>query len=223
MGSVITTDFFTLCWKSARASASVRLRAALTVLGLLSVAVWLMGTSASIMAQTSSPGVEITALDLHRTGESVEVSASLRLDLPATVQEALLKGVPLIFVTEAEIYRERWYWLDKRVGRAQRQLRLLYQPLTRRWRLSPGSEENSAGLAQTFDTLDEALGVIRRVSGWKVADMSELEAGTRHRLEFRFRLDTTQLPRPLQIGALGETDWALAVSTTRRLQPETLK
>lgn len=223
MASVITTDSFTLCWKSARARLPARLRAALALLGLLVAAAWLLGLARPLRAQPAAPGVEITSLELHRNGDAVEVSASLRLDLPGPVQEALLKGVPLIFVTEADIYRERWYWLDKRVGHAERPLRLLYQPLTRRWRLSPANDENSAGLAQTYDSLDEALGVLRRLSGWKVADMGDLETGVRHRFEFRFRLDTTQLPRPLQIGALGESDWALAASATRRLQPETLK
>ena len=186
--------------------------------------VWaLMGAASLAWAQGLAPGVEITTLDLHRSGDAVEVSASLRLDLSATVQEALLKGVPLIFVTEADIYRERWYWLDKRVGHVERPLRLLYQPLTRRWRLGPANDGGNAGLTQTFDTLDDALGVIRRVSDWRIADYGELVVGSRYRLEFRFRLDTTQLPRPLQIGALGESDWALGVSAIRRLQPETLK
>jgi hypothetical protein len=199
------------------------LRAALALAGLIAATAWMLGTALPLRAQPASAGVEITGLELRRNGDAVEVNASLRIDLPGPVQEALLKGVPLIFVTEADIYRERWYWLDKRVGHAERPLRLLYQPLTRRWRLGPGNEENSAGLAQTYDSLDEALGVLRRIPDWKVADLADLEPGARHRLEFRFRLDTTQLPRPLQIGALGESDWALAASATRRLLPESLK
>jgi hypothetical protein len=39
-------------------------------------------------------------------------------------------------------------------------------------------------------------------------------------LQFRFRLDVTQLPRPLQIGTLGDTDWDLAVNVTRPFQLE---
>src|SRR5262249_49766927 len=118
---------------------------------------------------------------------------------------------------------DRWYWLDKRVGSAQRQLRLAYHPLTRRWRLSLGGGEASAALAQTYDSLDDALGVVRRLAGWRIADHGEVEPGGNYRLEFRFRLDTAQLPRPLQIGTLGQSDWALAVSTSRRLPPESLK
>ncbi|QKO23977.1 DUF4390 domain-containing protein [Rhodoferax sp. BAB1] len=167
-------------------------------------------------------------MDLGRSGEGVDLAATVTFDLPSAVQDALYKGLPVIFVQEAEVYRERWYWLDKRVGGAQRHMRLVFQPLIRRWRLTMGAGLASSGgagvaLAQTFDTLDEALAVIRRVSGWRIASLADLEAGSQHRFEFRFRLDVTQLPRPLQIGALGESDWVLAVSASKRLAPENLK
>lgn len=207
--------FITHCWRRARADLSALLACAL--LGLLPPVV------------RAQPVVaEITQMDLSRSGDGVELAATVRFELPPAVQDALYKGLPVIFVEEAEVYRERWYWLDKRVGGAQRHMRLVFQPLSRRWRLAVGAGPvNGSGggvaLAQTYDTLDEALGVIRRVSGWRIAELGELESGVRHRFEFRFRLDLTQLPRPLQIGALGESDWVLAVNASRRLQPENLK
>lgn len=210
------TAFITHCWRRARVDLS-----ALIVCALF----WGMQPVA-VQAQTASP--EAGALVLSRSGDGVELAATVRFDLPAAVEDALLKGVPLIFVAEAEIYRERWYWLDRRVAGAQRHMRLVFQPLTRRWRLAVasgpiGQAEPGVALSQTFDTLDEALGVIRRVSGWRIADYAELETGARHRVEFRFRLDTSQLPRPLQIGALGTSDWSLAVYASQRLLPESLK
>lgn len=203
------TAFITHCWRRARADLSALLVCTLCWAGL------------PLQAQPAR--VEVVQLEVQRNGEAVELGATLRFELPAIVQDALLKGVPVIFVEEAEVFRERWYWLDKRVAGAQRQMRLVYQPLTRRWRLGMGSAESGAALAQTFDSLEEALGVIRRVAGWRIAELSELEAGSRHRLEFRFRLDTAQLPRPLQIGTLGESDWVLTASTSRILPPGSLK
>jgi len=172
--------------------------------------------------------VNVSELDLRRNGDMVELNVGLQFELPGPVLDALHKGLPVIFVAEVEIVRERWYWLDKRVASAQRQMRLVYQPLTRRWRLSIGSGpgrpgEAGAALGQTFDSLDEALALIRRFVGWRIAEFGALEAGSTHRLDFRFRLDTAQLPRPLQIGTLGESDWVLAASASRRLQPESLK
>lgn len=200
-------------WRKARAELSALLACALF---------W---GAASLHAQPVP--VEIRQLELQRNGEAVELNASLQFELPGPVKDALNKGLPVIFVAEAEIYRERWYWLDKRVSVTQRQMRLVYQPLTRRWRLSigsaPGRPGESAALGQIFDSLDEALALIRRIAGWRIAEFAELDPGSRHRLDFSFRLDTAQLPRPLQIGTLGESDWVLAVSTSRRLQPESLK
>jgi hypothetical protein len=187
----------------------------------------LLGVSPLVLH--AQPAVaEVTQLDLSRSADGVELAATVKFQLPPAVQDALYKGLPVIFVEDAEVYRERWYWLDKRVGSAQRHMRLVFQPLIRRWRLTVGTgpasgSDGGVALAQTFDTLDEALGVIRRVSGWRIASLAELEAGTQYRFEFRFRLDLTQLPRPLQIGALGESDWVLAVSASKRLQPESLK
>ncbi len=213
---MITTVFITHCWRRARAELSALLVCAL------------FGALQPLPLHAQPARVEITQMDLGRSGEGVDLAATVTFELPSAVQDALYKGLPLIFVQEAEVYRERWYWLDKRVGGAQRHMRLVFQPLIRRWRLTIGTglaSNSGAGvaLAQTFDTLDEALAVIRRVSGWRIANVGDLEARTPHRFDFRFRLDVTQLPRPLQIGALGESDWVLAVSASKRLAPESLK
>jgi len=114
------------------------------------------------------------------------------------------------------------------VTSAQRHMRLAFQPLTRRWRVAVSSGViTSSGLGvalnQSFDTLEEALAAVRRISGWRIAELADIEAGTRHRLDFRFRLDTSQLPRPLQIGALGQSDWTLGASASQRLELESLK
>ncbi|MFN7711592.1 MAG: DUF4390 domain-containing protein [Curvibacter sp.] len=200
--------FITLCWRRTRADLS-----ALFVCALC----W----GAPVQAEPAR--VDIAPIELQRNGDSVELATTLAFELPAIVHDALSKGVPVTFVAEAEVYRERWYWFEKRVGAAQRQLRLVYQPLTRRWRVSSGAGETGAALAQSFDTLDDALGVVRRISGWRIAAISELEADSPYRVDFRFRLDTSRLPRPLQIGTLGESDWVLAASASRAFASRSLK
>lgn len=208
--------FITHCWKNARPELAVWLVLACTCLG------------APQAAQAEPMVPEVSQLRLERKTESVVVSALVNFDLPAAVEDALLKGVPVIFVAEAHVYRDRWYWSDKKVSSAERHMRLVFQPLTRRWRLAVASgliAGNGLGVAlsQTFDTLEEALGTIRRVAGWRIAEVADLDPGTRHRLEFQFRLDASQLPRSLQIGTLGQSDWALAASMTQRFTLEGLK
>lgn len=160
---------------------------------------------------------EISQLRVDRLDDEILVSAQVQFELPSTVEDALQKGVPLFFVSEAEILRERWYWYDKRVGLAERHLRLAYQPLTRRWRLtvtSGAAKGSGLGLSlnQNFDTLSQALATIKRVSRWKIADATELDTSLKYRVEYRFKLDLSQLPLPFQIGTLGQADWDVTVT-----------
>jgi hypothetical protein len=85
--------------------------------------------------------------------------------------------------------------------------------------------ENNVGLAlnQNFDTLSQALASVKRVSGWKIADAGDIESGGKYKLELRFRLDLSQLPRPFQIGAIGKDDWDIATSMSMPLSSHTLR
>jgi hypothetical protein len=152
--------------------------------------------------------VDVLYFDVVRGDGAVAVDAVLRVALPATVEDALRRGVPLYFRAEATLYRSRWYWLDQRVGRATRQWRLSYQPLTGTFRVGIG------GLNQGFESLAEAMAAVTRLNGWRVADASDVEPGQRYYLEFGWQLDTSQLPRPMQIGIGNLPDWALAVQRT---------
>ena len=163
---------------------------------------------------------ELAQLQVERSGESVLLSASVRFELPGAVEEALLKGIPVIFVAEADVFRERWYWTNKKVLSAQRHMRLAYQALTQRWRLNIASGPITVtgmgmALTQNFDGLADALAAVQRVSRWKIAEASELEPYQAHNVAFRFRLDVSQLPHPLQIGTLGDPDWDISAAASR--------
>lgn len=166
---------------------------------------------------------EVTQLRLVRTDEGVLLSSAVKFELPASVEDALQKGIPMFFVAEATLLRDRWYWYDKQVANAERHMRLSYQPLTRRWRLQVSSQPiGSAGLAlgQTFETQEEALDAVKHVARWKIADVADLEPDARYSVDFRFHLDVSQLPRPFQIGAVGHADWNISAARTQRLALE---
>nr|WP_051603224.1 DUF4390 domain-containing protein [Simplicispira psychrophila] len=166
-----------------------------------------------------------STMQLERTDDGVYLNAALHLELPSLVEDALYKGVAMYFVTEAEVARERWYWADRQLAQAVRYLRLSYQPLTRRWRLNVSPvpfEKTGLGvvLGQNFDDLAEALDAMQRIARWKIAGPGAVAVGTRYRVELSFRLDLSQLPRPLQIGALGRSGWDLAVVLSQLLVAE---
>lgn len=181
-----------------------------------------------VCAGSAVQAAEVTQVRMERSDESVYLSATVRFELPMVVEDALLKGIPMFFVAEADIYRDRWYWYDKRITTATRTMRLAYQPLTRRWRLNilPGAISVTglrASLSQNYDTLSEAMAAIQRISRWRIADAAEIDAASRHNVEFRFRLDLSQLPRPFQIGVAGQRDWTIAVEDSRQLVAEPIR
>lgn len=197
-------------------------------LAVFGVLLLLLALGAAAQGQTPRPH----QLSLQRTGEALYLSGRMDLSPQQVVEEALLKSVPLYFVWQADVYRERWYWTDRRIASATRTLRLAYQPLTRRWRvsLSNDSAVNAGGaglqyaLHQNYDSLSDALAGVARVSRWKIADASRLPADQNHRVEFAFRLDLSLLPRPFQIGLANQPEWTIEVrdqmSVPHRAEPE---
>ena len=128
-------------------------------------------------------------------------------------------------MAEAEVLRERWYWYDREVASAQRHMRVAYQPLTRRWRLNTSAEPIvSSGLgvslAQNYDSLEEVISAVQRIARWKIASASDIDGDGRYMLRFRYRLDASQLPRTLQIGSVGHSDWVISVERRIELTPE---
>lgn len=177
------------------------------------------------LAQSSA---ELSQIRIERVEDEILVSAQIGFELPNAVEEALLKGIPMYFVAQADITKERWYWYDKKVASAERFMRIAYQPLTRRWRLNvtAGADRSgSTGLAlnQSFDTLPQALSVIKRIFRWKIAEASDLDGGGKQKLELRFRLDLSRLPRPFQIGTIGQSDWDVGATVDTPLVLETNK
>lgn len=175
------------------------------LLAWLLLGLWLAGASAPAAAERA----ELVNLALRRADGALVVDYHTRLQLGAEVEDALQRGVPIYFTAEARLLRSRWYWRDERVARIARSWRLSYQPLTASWRVSLG------GLSRVHGSLPEALAPMLRVAGWRLADLATLESGSRYSVEFSFRLDTEQLPRPMQIDLDG--DWQIGVERTLKL------
>ncbi len=213
MHKVTTTAFITRCWRNFRLDGGALLCAAVLLLAL-----------PGVRAQSVA---DVTQLKVERSDEGVLLSATMAFELPAAVEDALSKGIAMYFVADAELSRDRWYWYDKRIAMATRSVRLSFQPLTRRWRVqvsanAPASSGPELTLGQNFESLTEALASVQRISRWKIAESAEVESLVKHTLEFSFRLDVSKLPRPFQIGAVGQNDWNISAKRTLRLvlEPE---
>jgi Domain of unknown function (DUF4390) len=188
---------------------------------------WLAAVCLSTAAWAQNVA-EVTQFRVERTADEVAVSAQMQFELPPAVEDALLKGIPMYFVAEADIVQERWYWYDKKLTTVRRQMRLAYHPLTQLWRLNVANGVGAetafgASLNQSYSSLNEALSTMKRFSRWRVGDAADLDRTTKYKVDFRFRLDLTQLPRPFQIGAIGQSDWELMASAKATLPADSVK
>ncbi len=175
---------------------------------------WLLGCLLAL-ALLAAPGawaqaVELKSLKLDRRDGELMLEFNARLSLGPAIEDALQRGVPMYFMAQTVVYRNRWYWRDERITRVTRSWRVAFQPLTGTWRVSLG------GLSQGYATLAEALAPLSRVSGWQLLEGEKLEPGERYYVDFTFRLDNSQLPQPMQIDLGG--DWKLGVERTLRIE-----
>lgn len=172
---------------------------------------WLARFNALLLCWLAGMGLALAAeIEIHRAdlvnedngGYSVE--ADFAFALSPRLEEAVMRGVPLHFVAEFELTRERWYWFDEKLAAASRSWRLSYHALTRQLRLSSGS------FNLNFSSLEEALLSLRRLRHWQVLDKGTVSSGSRYDAALRLRLDLSLLPKPFQIEALASKDWNLS-------------
>ena len=185
------TAFTTHCWKKRFSGL------ALLWLGLL----WLGGA----LAGSIEPRQASLAVD--EAGQAL--TAELLIDLGPRLEEAATRGVTLHFRLEFTLARKRWYWFDEHIATRNFDFKLSHQALTRQYRLTQGTQQ------QSYETLDEAVKALGRVTRLHVTDRNELTGGESYRAALRLSLDHSLLPKPLQVDALADRDWRIDSKTLR--------
>ena len=92
--------------------------------------VLLLAALLGIMAASHATEPDITSFEFVSNDEGVLLTYAVNVELSRSVDDALSKAVPLYFVAEAEVFRNRWYWRDQRVAHAVRVWKIVFQPLT---------------------------------------------------------------------------------------------
>ena len=153
--------------------------------------------------------LEIRNPQLVADDDTYLLAADFNIDFNARLEEAVTKGVVLYFLTEFELTRPRWYWLDEKVVSRHQTFRLSYHALTRQYRLSTGA------LHQSFETLGETLRMLSRLRNWSVLEKASVKADETYLAGLRVRLDLTQMPKTFQVTAIANRDWDLASDWVR--------
>ncbi len=140
--------------------------------------------------------------------------AEVQVKLSPVLIEAVKRGVSLYFVSEFELRKNRWWWLDEKIFSQAKTVRLSYHAVTQQYRVAVGGLHQAA-----FEDLEAALSASVGMRGWRLKDAGETvdtegldlvkDAAT---LEprIRVRLDSAQLPKPLQVNAITNRDWNLS-------------
>ena len=161
-------------------------------------------TLTSVVPTVHADGIYVKHADLSANEEWYYLNADLIVGLTPALEDALNKGISLNFLVEFEMTRSRWYWLDESIASVRQNLRISYHALTRQYHFS-GNSGNKA-----FNALAEAKDELTRIGDWKVLDRNLLKKGTPYNAAIRMKLDIKQLPKPLQVEALGSKDWDLS-------------
>jgi hypothetical protein len=156
-------------------------------------------------APAHADGIDIQQAHLENSDEGYRLSATYDFDLNRGLEDALMRGIPLYFTTEIEITRPRWYWFDAKEITDSQTIRISYNVLTRQYYAAI-----TGRLHQSFDSLDDALAMVRRPNRWVVADRNTFKPGGTYDVAVRMQLDVAQLPKPFQVHALNSSDWRLS-------------
>lgn len=159
----------------------------------------------SAAAAATADTIQVNNAELEVAETRYALFADFRLELTASLLEALNNGVSLGFLVEFELSRPRWYWFNERTATEKLEQRLSYLPLAKQYRISSGS------LHQNFASLSEALQALGAVHGWPVLDRDQVDNGRKYVASVRMRLDPAQLPTPFRVmSAVTSREWTLA-------------
>jgi hypothetical protein len=186
---------------------------------LLAIATLMPGLAARA---NETESVRLSRPVLSLAAENVwMIDADVQVTLNSVLIDALKRGVPLVFSAEFEISKKRWYWFNERLLSQSRPLRLSFHSVTQQYRVSQSEQ-----LLLMTANLDEALAATLNVRQWQVVlatgelslqDLMQQIAKTpdAYEIRFRTRLDSAQLPKPLQLNALTNRDWNLSTEWVR--------
>lgn len=171
---------------------------------LLGLSLTLLLAIAPVIAQAGD-GIEVNNVSLEATDEGYKLSSSFSVELTRSLEDALMRGVPLYFMLQVEVSRPRWYWFDEVAIKATRKIRLSYNVLTQQYRASI-----DGSLHRNFARLDDLLALLRRPGRWLVAEPGALARDASYTVAVQLSLDVSALPKPIQVSALGNGDWRIS-------------
>lgn len=158
-----------------------------------------------VQAQEPPPGgPQVLRIDPVLSDGYLSIDADVYLPVSSELRSFAERGVMLYFTADIEIVKPRNWWFDKDIIKTEQTWRVVYNALTRQWRIGTGD------LSLPEASLDDALSLVRNIRGWEVLPAKVLESNEEYVGRMRVRLDTSLLARPFRVDALNSSAWSLA-------------
>lgn len=157
-----------------------------------------------VSPEESQRGDAVVRVEPYVSDGIFYLDADSHIELTPELRNAAEKGVPLFFTADVVIVSKRWWWFDKEVVNQQQTWKIVYNALTRQWRVGSGD------LSLPESSLNDAMAPIRSIRGWAVSQASAFEFDASYEGRIRVRLDSSLLARPFQVNALNSAAWSLA-------------
>jgi hypothetical protein len=146
--------------------------------------------------------IRLQRAELVKRQDAYHLIGGFSVTLNKALDEALQRGVTLTFLQQFEADRPRDFWFAEDVVVVRRQLRLSFHALLRYYQLSIDESPPT-----THEHLHDALRALGDFQDWRVIEAKALERKYVYRGRVRMSLDTSQLPKPLQVNAVVSSRW----------------
>ncbi len=167
------------------------------------IAACTLAAAGLLSGRATAEGIELMQAELQLQGEIWQLAGGFHIQLSPTMEGALHRGVQLSFVQAFQARRPRTWWFSEDIVDLTRVIRLSYNALLRQYYVTV------SGHSTVHPSLADALEYIGDFSGWAVLHQSQVSRKYSYVLAVRMYLDTSQLPKPLQVSAVGSQRWQL--------------
>ena len=165
---------------------------------------WLLAVWLGLAGPVLADGIRIDHAELRQVDDEYQLYAKLDVALTPLLQDAVNRGVSLYFNIDFDFTQPRWYWFPEQMAHISRVERLSYNTLLRQYFISGVNVQTRA-----FDHLGDALAELGDINGWPVIARDRLSKTEPYRATLSMKLDTSLLPKPLQINAIATGRWDL--------------
>ena len=168
------------------------------------------------VATVSAGGATVASIESQLRNDVHYLDARIQYGLTAPMLDALHKGVPLTFVLEIEISRQRNYVWDVTVAELEQRYLLEYHAVTQNYHV----KNLNSGASYSLPSLDIALSVLGTIVDLPLLDDELLDSEANNVGRLRVQMDIEELPVPLRLLSYFSSEWHISSEwVTWSLQP----